>query len=187
MQQQYTVIIKNERYAQIKNFQVVFLAVIAIIFCVAGYFENNMFNFAWPCFICFSLFFAINQEDFKRYKFLRSTNFLSLGFLFAVAGSFFMLEWWITLLVVVMGILQLFIKSQYDIEINEEFVFLKTFPQKKVGWQSLQNVIIKDELLTIDYNNNKIFQAEIMPLLSKIGSEKEFNDFCHLQLQVHKQ
>jgi hypothetical protein len=187
MQQQYRVIIKNERYAQIKIFQIVLLAVMAIIFCVAGYFENNMFNFTWPCFICFSLFFAINQEDFKRNKFLRTTNFLSLGFLFAVGGSFFMLEWWMIALVVIIAILQLFIKSQYEIEINEKSVFLKTFPQKHVAWQSLQNVIIKDELFTIDYNNNKIFQAEIVPLLSKIGSEKEFNDFCRLQLQLHKQ
>lgn len=187
MQRQYTVIIKNERYARIKIFQIIFLSVLAVIFCVIGYFENDMFNFAWPCFICFSLFFAINQEHFKHNKFLQSTNFLLIGFLFAVAGSFFMLEWWITVLFFIITILQLFIKSQYEIEVNENSVFLKIFPQKNVGWQSLQNVIIKDDLLTIDYNNNKIFQAEIMPLLSKIGSEKEFNDFCRLQLQLHKQ
>ena len=186
MQHEYRIIIKNERYQFVKIFQVVFLAVIAIVFSIACYFENDMYNFLWVALITFSLFIAINQEDFQRYKLLRSANFLQIGFLWAVAGAYFLLTWWITLLIAAISILQLFIKNQYEISVNEKFVFIKTFPQKNVEWQSLQNLVIKDDLLTIDYNNNKIFQAEINPMLSNIGNETEFNDFCRLQLQLHK-
>lgn len=184
--QQYSVIIKNDRHKQLQIFQVIFLTVMAIILTIATYFDNNMFNIAWPSLICFCLFLAINQQDFKK-KFFRTTNFLSLGFLIATAGSFFMLEWWITLLIAIVTVFQAFIKSRFEVEVNEKSVFIKMFPQKNIEWRSLQNLLIKDDLLTIDYTNNKIMQAEIEPSLSKIGSEKEFNEFCRRQLQAHKQ
>jgi hypothetical protein len=145
-----------------------------------------MYNFLWIALITFSLFIAINQQDFQRYRFLRSADFLKLGFLWAVCGAYFLLPGWITLLIAIISILQFFVKDQYEISINEKLVFIKTFPQKNVEWQSLQNLILKDDLLTIDYSNNKIFQAEIVPQLSNIGNETEFNDFCRLQLKLHK-
>ena len=183
--QQYSIIIKNDRYKQLKNFQVIFLTVMAIVLTIATYFENDMFSMAWPALICFCLFFAINQHDFKK-RFLRTTNFLSLGFLIATAGSFFMLEWWITLLIAVITVFQAFLKSRFEVEVNEKSVFITMFPQKNIAWKSLQKLLIKDDLLTIDYTDNKIMQAEIEPSLSKIGSETEFNEFCRLQLQAHK-
>lgn len=187
MQQQYSIIIKNERYRQLKNFQIIFLTVMAIALCIATYFENDMFSIAWSALICFSIFIAINQKDFKRSKFFGSANFLSIGFLFTVLGSLFMFEWWITLLITIVAIFQLFIRKQFEVEVNNTSVFIKMFPQKNIEWKSLQNILIKDDLLTIDYSNNKIMQAEIDAALSKIGSETEFNEFCRLQLQAHKQ
>ncbi|CAN5432903.1 hypothetical protein BH10BAC2_BH10BAC2_47490 [soil metagenome] len=185
MQQEYRIVVKNERYNHTRIFQLVFLAIMSVFFIIAAYYKNDMFAFAWPALICFSIFIAQNQADFPRYKFFRITNFLESGFLWAIAGSMLLLTWWIALLVIIIAVLQLFIKKQYEIIFTKEAVVIKAPPEKNVEWQSLQNLVVKDELLTIDYKNNKIFQAELIPALSNIGNEAEFNDFCRLQLAMH--
>ncbi|RFS26470.1 hypothetical protein DVR12_01395 [Chitinophaga silvatica] len=37
-----------------------------------------------------------------------------------------------------------------------------TFSTKLVGWNELNNVILRNDLLTIDYKNNKILQLEVL-------------------------
>lgn len=182
MQQEYRIVIKNERYNYIRIFQIVFLAIMSIFFIIAAYYKNDIFAFTWPVLICFSIFIAQNQADFTRYKFFRITNFLESGFLWTIAGSILLFTWWIALLVILIAVLQLFIKKQYEIILTKQSVIIKAPPEKEISWQSLQNLVVKDELLTIDYKNNKIFQAAIIPELSNIGNEAEFNDFCRLQL-----
>ncbi len=48
-------------------------------------------------------------------------------------------------------------------------------------WNDLNNAILKDGILTIDFKNNKIIQQQIDELSASIN-EKEFNDFCKQQL-----
>ena len=58
------------------------------------------------------------------------------------------------------------------------------FP-KKISWSELNNVIIKDDLLTMDFNNNKIFQRYTDDEEDdeyEVESE-EFNDYCRLRVK----
>jgi predicted membrane protein len=48
-------------------------------------------------------------------------------------------------------------------------------------WPKMDNVILKDDLLTIDFKSNKIIQAEITED-SEMVDEKIFNLFCSEQL-----
>jgi hypothetical protein len=54
------------------------------------------------------------------------------------------------------------------------------FPQRSYQWNSVNNVIIKDNMLTLDFKNNHLFQAEIEPPGNL--NEKEFNQFARTQL-----
>ena len=67
------------------------------------------------------------------------------------------------------------------VSINESHVIYPSFPKKKIDWQELSNLIIKDGLLTIDFKNNKIIQQQVADSSLTID-EKEFNDFCRQQL-----
>jgi hypothetical protein len=185
MQQEYRIIIKNERYNRVRLLQVIFLAVIAIVFCVAAYYENDIFSFIWTILICFTIFFSLNQQDFVRYRLFRSKSLLESGFIWAIIGSMLLLTWWITLLIMIIAVMQGLVKKQYEVILDQQAIQINAKPPKNIEWQALQNIVIKDELLTIDYKNNKIFQAEIIPALSTIGSEADFNDFCRLQLAAH--
>lgn len=49
-------------------------------------------------------------------------------------------------------------------------------------WHEMDNVILKDNLLTIDFKSNRIIQAEIVEGNEPVD-EKNFNGFCTEQLQ----
>lgn len=74
------------------------------------------------------------------------------------------------------------IKLPQEIAFDKEEISINSFPSKHYEWQQIQNVVIKDNLLTIDFRNNKILQKETESDVS-IELENEFNAFCALQLK----
>jgi hypothetical protein len=70
-------------------------------------------------------------------------------------------------------------KSIY--EFDSSFIKRRNFPWKKYQWQQLNNVILKDNLLTIDFKSNKLLQAEIT---NDDINEKQFNNFAKEQLDL---
>ncbi len=50
-------------------------------------------------------------------------------------------------------------------------------------WHDFQNVVLKDGLLTLDFNNNKLLQVHILSEISA-PQEAEFNDFCQTNLKM---
>lgn len=70
------------------------------------------------------------------------------------------------------------------VAINEDGIIYPSFPKKIVGWNDLNNLILKDGLLTIDFKNNKLAQAEINVDDDNALNEQEFNDFCRNYLKL---
>ena len=67
--------------------------------------------------------------------------------------------------------------------VQEDGVHLtRVFKTVDFPWAAMDNVILKDNLLTVDFKTNKIIQIEIVEG-STITDESEFNLFCTEQLQ----
>jgi hypothetical protein len=67
--------------------------------------------------------------------------------------------------------------------IGDEHILYPSFPKRKIKWNEVNNIILKDGLLTIDLNNNKIIQQLVDESVNTIN-EPEFNKFCnHLVLK----
>jgi hypothetical protein len=66
---------------------------------------------------------------------------------------------------------------------SKEAITFNTFPFKNYSWQEVKNIMLKDNMLTIDFKNNKIIQREIEPA-ELTEEEIEFNEFCRQQM-VH--
>lgn len=66
--------------------------------------------------------------------------------------------------------------------VSDTGVSYPSFPAKRWTWQQLQNVRLKDGLLTVDLKNNKLIQHEVDEIKTSVN-ETEFNDFCRAQLQ----
>ena len=59
---------------------------------------------------------------------------------------------------------------------------------KKHEWTEISNIVLKDGILTIDFNNNRLFQKETDDLEDEDydGEEDEFNTYCQEQLLLSK-
>ncbi len=65
--------------------------------------------------------------------------------------------------------------------VSDTSVTCPGFPGRTISWNELNNILIRDGLLTIDWKNNKLFQQPVDETESPVN-EKEFNEFCRIQL-----
>ena len=86
-------------------------------------------------------------------------------------------NWLIACLYLIALIVETQVKSSHEIGVNEGGITINSFPKKKFSWNDFVNVIIKDNMLTIDFKNNRILQKET-DVDVPADLEKEFNDFC---------
>jgi hypothetical protein len=65
--------------------------------------------------------------------------------------------------------------------VKSEGIIYPSFPVKEINWPELQNIILKDGILTIDFRNDKLIQQEIEE--DEDVNEEDFNEFCKQQLR----
>lgn len=89
--------------------------------------------------------------------------------------------WWIAIITFILGTLYLIAKRPLLVSIIKENISYPSFPKKKLSWSELNNIILKDGLLTIDLKNNSFIQQTVDENKTSVN-EQEFNDFCKQQL-----
>jgi hypothetical protein len=73
------------------------------------------------------------------------------------------------------------VKFPYEVAFDPTGIVINTFPKKYYSWTLIQNALIKDDLMTIDFKNNKLIQKQINEPVS-ISITAEFNAFCAQQI-----
>ena len=95
--------------------------------------------------------------------------------------AWFMINGWLALLHILLLILNLVAIRELHVFINSNGIIYPSFPEKEIQWNELQNVIVKDGILTIDFKNDKLLQADIDS--STMINEVLFNQYCAQQLK----
>ena len=95
-------------------------------------------------------------------------------------GFFAINMFWQAILVIVIGILAGVTNIDRPVTVFADGVKYPAWPVKEFEWKDINNIILKDGMLTIDLKNNRIFQNLIEEGVSV--DEKEFNEFCRQQL-----
>ncbi len=93
---------------------------------------------------------------------------------------------WFAILFVIMAILEKLALTPEEIGFsNDEIVFNGLLP-KKIRWTDLNNVILKDGIITIDFKNDRLIQKETDDEEDEDedASEEEFNSFCAERLKI---
>ena len=75
------------------------------------------------------------------------------------------------------------VKFPYEIAIDPTGIVVNTFPKKYYPWTAIQNMLIKDDYITIDFKNNQLIQKQINEAVSDAVMQ-EFNSFCDTQLKA---
>lgn len=102
-----------------------------------------------------------------------------------LAGAFFFFKpfefTWLGVLFIVIALLEKQAKFPQEIGFDEQGVTTNSIPSRFYAWADLKNVLIKDNLLTLDFKTNRLYQKEIQNKVSKT-IEVEFNAFCQSKL-----
>jgi hypothetical protein len=59
-----------------------------------------------------------------------------------------------------MGLMERQAKKNLEIGFSENSIVFNSFPRKAYGWNDFTNIVLRDNLLTLDFANNKLFQRE---------------------------
>ena len=174
---QFELILKNEKELSYKRISIFLLVLNLVGILFITYLKD--FKSWLPIIIAAIAILTASSSIYfgnKNEKAILTGAFLLLSVAWIVAGY-----WIIGVLNMLFMILNNAALRKPIVTINESQVIYPSFPKKKIDWQELSNLIIKDGLLTIDFKNNRIIQQYIADISSAID-EKEFNDFCRQQL-----
>ena len=106
---------------------------------------------------------------------------IDFTFILLALSWIFLQLFWVAAIVILFGILHGIAIRRLVVLADTNKIIYPSFPARSIEWNELSNVILKDDLLTIDFKNNKIIQQLIDKTEDPVN-EKEFNDFCTKQL-----
>ncbi len=174
---QFDLVLKNEKERSYRTITL-FLFVLNFISILYLTYLTNFTRWGSLIIACATLLVVFSTYYFKNKN--QTKTFIGAFFLFSLA--WINSDYWIvSILNVLFMLLNTAVLQTPIVNINEEEVIYPSFPKRKFSWKDLNNLILKDGLLTIDFKNNKLIQQSVAETSSTIN-EKEFNEFCKQQL-----
>jgi len=174
---QFEIIIKNEKIKSYRTIAFILLLLNITVFLLMLFYDAYRYQAA-------SAILLLAIYIFMRIYFIRKNqqgNYLDQVLIFVLAGCWFGLQnYYVVAALVFIGILYHLALQKIQILFTPKKITKLNFPQKDYEWNTLNNVIIKDSILTLDFKNNHLFQAEIEK--SENVNEKGFNSFVQTQL-----
>lgn len=118
--------------------------------------------------------------------FLRKRKMEMANLYFTAILAFFVMPFKFALILAVITYLGYLATRPEEIGFAEDHILVKKLFTRTIKWEELNNALIKDGLLTLDFKNNKLFQAETDDEEDNEEydvSEEEFNAFCKAHLK----
>ena len=83
---------------------------------------------------------------------------------------------WLVAVFAFLALLEYQAKKHPEIGFADDHIMFNNLFRRKVSWNEIDNVVLKNGLLTIDFKNNRLLQREIESGESE-ASEDEFNEW----------
>jgi hypothetical protein len=116
-----------------------------------------------------------------HYFFLQKKNKTSvyLNFCFIFCGFIWLLLdiYFTGIGLLIFGIFGIYANKPFKLVFKEDGIWYPSFPAKIIPWENIDQVLLKDRILTIDLINNKLLQFTI-PASFALPDESHFNQFC---------
>lgn len=180
----YRIVIKNERFKSIKWIQTIILLMNCLAILAFGYLRNDSFLIIWSAVIASSIVLLWNEKKINKFKLFKKSNFALTGLIWALCGWTFIGNWLMAGIILVLLILQLSLKNKFEIVFSNFEIQIPLFAKKTYAWHELENVVLRDGLLTIDFKSNRLLQHEIIAEESGMIVEEDFNEYCQKQLNI---
>ena len=177
----FEITLKNEKLKQYDRIAL-FIIIINLALFIYMAFSTEIISVRIAVIISIVLIVASLSIDYFLTSIKNNNYPYKLGAEYIIALTWLQMEyWWLAILCFLLGTLYLIAKRPLLVSILKERVSYPSFPKKKIAWPELNNIMLKDGLLTIDFKNNKFIQQPVDETKTAVN-EKEFNDFCKEQL-----
>ena len=171
--QQFDISLKNSK---IKSYRVIALLIVIvnlaffIFFLITGF---HFFESASAVFLIllYCLYRFYLSKKFKIGFYLDDLSFFILAGCWVATQNYFA-----AFLSAIMGILYHLSLQKLQFIFADDFVKKVNFPPKEFLWSKFTNVMLRDNILTLDFRNNKLLQLEIED--GKKIDERMFNKFA---------
>jgi hypothetical protein len=103
---------------------------------------------------------------------------VEISFIASACLWFYIGNAWMAIFLLLFIAIGFFANKKPIIHFTEEGIEYPAFPPKKYAWDDVQNVIWKDDMLTIDLKNNTLHQVNIEKDLVNTVNTDFFNSWC---------
>ena len=113
----------------------------------------------------------------KRFSYLVPYLLLLLAILWLIGGNIIF-----TILLLASAAMAIFALRQQVIRIGQTGISYPSFPTTFYNWEAVDQVLLKDDILTIDLRNNQLFQFNLPQESIAAIDVEAFNAFCSAQI-----
>ena len=173
----YVVVLKNNHKKNILKTGWLFAMLSILLLSVNLYYHPKDW-LQYVYFLAVLFLTASNLFDLKRNKPFRFAVIMIVAGLSILSNSIMpnIIGW----LFILAGFFEKRLIQNKEIGFSSKEIMVNGFFKKKINWEDLNQVIIKDDVLTIDFKNNKLIQSETDDEEDEeyeVGDD-EFNTFC---------
>lgn len=174
----YTILLPNEKAKTYKYITLFILLINCLVFGfvffnTAGGNMKNISLIGAVISIISLVFFLINLFTGKLPSYRSEISFIILAVCWLILGHYLL-----ALCVSCFAFIGIFTARKFNVLVSETEIVYPSFPVKKYSWHELNQVMLKDNILTIDLANNKLIQAVISKESADGIDEYSFNEFC---------
>ncbi len=177
---QYVVTLKNTSSRYIDRFSLLLLTISVLLFAREQYFSSNI-KIAY-LFGAIAISAITGWNIYQQRKLHRTVYYNSA--LFIAAIGWVTMPWlnWLFIPFALMGLFERQAKNPLEVGFTDTEIAINTLIRRRYKWTDFNNVVLKDDLLTLDFTSNRLLQRETIDEEGD-AEEDEFNDYCRKQLR----
>ena len=177
--QQFDIVLKNDKIKSYRFIALIILFLNLSVFTFFLFYDEYRTEAASAIAVIF-IYILMRRSYIKKNK---QEHYFNEFMFFVLAFCWMGLQNYLLVLICILwGILFRLALQKLQFIFNIDVVKKENFPKKEFGWNTFSNVMLKDNMLTLDFKNNKILQAEIESALNI--NEEEFNSFACTQIEL---
>ncbi len=175
----YVVTLKNTSSKFIDTFSLLVLTISALLFLREQYISGNIKIAYLFGGIAIAAIAGWNIYQSKKGK---TIYYGSALFIAAIAWVIMPYLNWLFLPFALMGLFERQAKMPLECGFTDSEIVINTLIRRKYKWSDFNNVILKNDLLTLDFKTNHLLQRETIDEEGD-AEEDEFNDYCREQMR----
>ena len=183
----YVITVKQPDYKNANTVSLLMLMLTLIVFVYTAwtYWPSRQYHNAAILYAVFSSFIAIwciyclaFAAKLKRVPYYRlALVAAAIGWIVEPLSNY-----WMGALYAITALIERQVKFPAEIGVDDSGITFNSLPAKSYTWHEIDNMLLKDDIITIEFKNNKIYQKDTEADVSA-ALEKEFNAYCSAKLR----